>query len=138
MRYIFFCVLAIMVYTLTTFSGAVAEEVQGDKVFHSITPKEALRMLNQREDIIFLDVRTPRERAGGYIPGSRLAPFGDVVGNRLELPKDKPILLVCAVGGRSYFAGQILSKKGYREVYNLSGGVKNWYKSGLPLAHDTP
>lgn len=138
MRRILFCVLGVLLYTLAGFTGAFAGEVQEDKVFRSISPQEALRMLNQREDIIFLDVRTPKERSGGYIPGSRLVAFGDVVTGKLELPEDKPILLVCAVGGRSFFAGQILSKKGYSEVYNLSGGVRNWSRSGLPLAHDKP
>ena len=64
--------------------------------------------------------------------------FNDLATGKIPLPKEKPILLVCAVGGRSYFAGQILTKKGYKEVYNLSGGVKKWYQSGLPLTYDKP
>lgn len=136
MRVVFVCLLGMMIFTLIPYPGALAGGTQGGSVLMSIGPQEALRMLNQRQDIIFLDVRTPSERSRGYIPGSRLAAFTDVVREKISLPKDKPILLVCAVGGRSYFAGQILAKKGYREVYNLSGGVREWYKSGLPLAFD--
>jgi rhodanese-related sulfurtransferase len=54
----------------------------------------------------------------------------------VPLPKDKPILLVCAVGGRSYVAAQVMSRQGFQEVYNLSGGISAWVKAGLPLMQD--
>lgn len=130
-------VLAI-IYIFLGFSGVIAQDVPAEKIFRSITPQEAMRMLQSRDDIIFLDVRTPKERSRGYIPGSQLVAFNDIAMGKVPLPKEKPILLVCAVGGRSYFAGQVLSKKGYKEVYNLSGGVKKWYQSGLPLTFDKP
>lgn len=115
------------------FSCAIAQDSAAENIFRSISPPDAMRMLQQRDDIIFLDVRTPEERSRGFIPGSQLVSFNDVALGKLPLPKEKPILLVCAVGGRSYVAGQMLSAKGYKEVYNLSGGVKQWYQSGLPL-----
>jgi len=124
------------VFLFHGFFGAIAQDAKAEKIFQSIPPAEAMRMLQQRDDIIFLDVRTPKERSRGYIPGSQLVAFNDIAMGTVPLSKDKPILLVCAVGGRSYFAGQMLSKKGYKEVYNLSGGVKKWYQSGLPLTYD--
>ena len=90
-------------------------------------------MLQQRDDVIFLDVRTPQERAYASIDGSTLVNFWDLVRGKVVLPQDKPILLVCAVGGRSFAVGQIFSKKGYSEVYNLEGGIEQWHKDGLPL-----
>lgn len=117
-------------------TAAFAQDNSTEKVFRSIQPQEALRLLQGRDDIIFLDVRTPKERSRGYIPGSQLVSFNDVVSGKVPLPKDKGILLVCAVGGRSYVAGQMLSKKGYKEIYNLTGGIKNWYKQGLPITFD--
>lgn len=120
------------------FSGYFTTNVQGasDAVFRSIPPAEALRMFQQRDDIIFLDVRTPKERSTGYIPGSQLVAFTDIVTGKVSYPKDKPIMLVCAIGGRSYSAGMLLSQKGYTEIYNVSGGISAWYKAGLPLAFD--
>ncbi len=93
-------------------------------------------MLQERTDLFFLDVRTARERADAAIAGSQLVSLWDLMKGRLPLPKDKPILLVCAVGGRSYAAGKVLSQKGYQEVYNLSGGIKAWYKQGLPITRN--
>ncbi|MCK5195341.1 MAG: rhodanese-like domain-containing protein [Desulfobulbaceae bacterium] len=102
-------------------------------IFRSISPREALTMLQQRDDVIFLDVRTPQERAYASIDGSTLVNFWDLVRGKVVLPQGKPILLVCAVGGRSFAVGQIFSKKGYSEVYNLEGGIEQWHKDGLPL-----
>lgn len=130
-----FLVIAI-VFLFFGFSSAIAQDATAKKIFRSISPVDAMRMLQQRDDIVFLDVRTPEERSRGYVPGSQLVSFNDVAMGKLPIPKDKAILLVCAVGGRSYFAGKMLSTKGYKEVYNLSGGVKKWYQSGLPLTHD--
>jgi len=124
------------VFLFLGFFSPIAQGATAEKIFRSISPVDAMRMLQQRDDIVFLDVRTPEERSRGYIPGSQLVSFNDVAMGKLPIPKDKAVLLVCAVGGRSYFAGQMLSTKGYKEVYNLSGGVKKWYQSGLPLTHD--
>jgi len=125
------------VMTVPTVSESAQSSTRdGGNVFRSIAPEEALRMMQARDDVIFLDVRTPQERSRGAIPGSRLVPIYALLKGEIPLPKDKPILLVCAVGGRSYVAGQVLSQQGYREVYNLRGGVEGWHKAGLPLAYN--
>ena len=125
-----------MAMTVSTMTVAEEPPQKDEKVFRAIQPQEALRMLAARDDIIFLDVRTPEERSYGAIPGSKLVSIYALMKGEVSLPKDKAIMLVCAVGGRSYVAGQFLSRQGYREVYNLSGGIRAWYKAGLPIAHD--
>lgn len=108
----------------------------GEKILKSISPVEALQMQQSRSDLVFLDVRTPQERSYGAIPGTRLVSIYDLMKGAIPLPKDKPILLVCAVGGRSYVAAQVMSRQGFQEVYNLSGGISEWAKAGLPLMQD--
>lgn len=103
--------------------------------FRSVSPKEAQQLIETRKDLILLDCRTPQELSNGAIESSKLVPFWAIMQNKVDLPKNKPILLVCAVGGRSYAAGQILSRQGYQEVYNLSGGISAWKKEGLPLIY---
>jgi rhodanese-related sulfurtransferase len=78
-------------------------------------------------------VRSSTEFKQGAIEGSRNIPFIDIMEGRHTLSKDAPIILVCSIGGRSYAAGQILLEKGYREVYNLDGGIDSWQKAGLPV-----
>ena len=108
----------------------------GAQILRSLSPAEALQMQQSRSDVIFLDVRTPKERSYGAIPGSKLVSIIDLMKGDIPLPKDKPILLVCAIGGRSYVAAQVMSQQGFREVYNVSGGIQAWVQAGLPLMQD--
>lgn len=101
--------------------------------FRSIPVSEAKKLLETRKDIVLLDVRTPEELRSGAIAGSSLVPFWAIMQNKLTLAKETPIMLVCAVGGRSYAAGQMLARYGYREVYNVSGGLSAWKEAGYPV-----
>ena len=51
------------------------------------------------------------------------------------IPQDRPLLLYCATGGRSYAAMQILARNGYIEIYNLQDGVSAWKQTNLPLVY---
>lgn len=108
-------------------AGAVAS------TFKSVGPLEAKKLIETCPDLQLVDVRSPQEYREGALPGSRLIPFWDFTKGRYDLPKDKPILLVCAVGGRSLAVGQLLATQGYREVYNLKGGLDAWVSQRVPL-----
>ncbi|MFZ5758587.1 MAG: rhodanese-like domain-containing protein [Thermodesulfobacteriota bacterium] len=110
-----------------------AETAGPTATFRSIPVSEAKKILETRKDIVLLDVRTPEELRYGAIAGSSLVPFWAIMQNKLTLPKETPIMLVCAVGGRSYAAGQMLARYGYREVYNVSGGLSAWKEAGYPV-----
>ncbi|HIJ78210.1 MAG: rhodanese-like domain-containing protein [Desulfobulbaceae bacterium] len=114
---------------------AVAKTSSAASVFRSVTPQEAQFMLGNRQDLLLIDVREPDELREGYIEGSRLIPMSDLAKGRASLPTGQPMLLVCAVGGRSYGIGQYYYRKGYPEIYNLSGGISAWKKAGLPLQY---
>lgn len=101
--------------------------------YNSVLPKEAYQLIQDNPELIIVDVRTAAERKEARIKGSVAVPFMDIVKGDEDLPKDKPLLLVCAVGGRSYGAGLYLQKRGYPYLYNLRGGIMGWYKEGLPL-----
>jgi len=102
-------------------------------IFRSISPQEAKTLIETRKDLVLVDVRSPDEMYEGSIPGSRLIPFGELARGRMTLPAGQPLLLICAVGGRSYAVGQYFSGKGYEEIYNLAGGISAWKAAGLPL-----
>lgn len=101
--------------------------------YRTITPLEAKSLIETRKDLLLVDVRSPEEFQGGTLPGATLIPFWDFAKGRYDLPKDKPILLICAVGGRSLACGQLLASQGYREVYNLKGGLDAWVQQRVPL-----
>lgn len=102
-------------------------------IFRSLSPLEAKALMETSKDLVLVDVRSPEELAAGSIAGSQLIPLGELSRGRMTLPADKPILLICAVGGRSYAVGKYFSGKGYRDIYNLEGGISAWKAAGLPL-----
>ena len=73
-----------------------------------------------------LDVRQPGEYEGEHIPGAKLIPLPGLKDGLKQLESQKPVLVYCAVGGRSLAAAQLLSGFGFQEVYNLKGGIKAW------------
>lgn len=73
-----------------------------------------------------LDVRQPGEYEQEHIPGAKLIPLPKLSDSLTELTADKPTIVYCAIGGRSRVAAQLLSGRGFNEVYNLKGGIKAW------------
>jgi monothiol glutaredoxin len=73
---------------------------------------------------ILIDVRTPEERAIATIEGARA--FDEELLRELEGAKDRPIVTYCHHGPRSQRAAEQLVAEGFREVYNLAGGIDAW------------
>ncbi len=73
-----------------------------------------------------LDVRTRDEFQLGNISGSVNIPLDELREHINELPRDKEIIVTCAVGLRGYLAYRILAQNGFAKVRNLSGGYKTW------------
>lgn len=71
-------------------------------------------------DVVWIDVRSPAEYATGHLPQAELIPFDSIAVGvaRLDLAKDTPIYLYCAVGGRAEMAKQSLQALGYSNVTN--------------------
>jgi sulfur-carrier protein adenylyltransferase/sulfurtransferase len=73
-----------------------------------------------------LDVRQPEEYESEHLPGAKLIPIAELSGRVPELDAQKPTIVYCAIGGRSRVAAQVLAAKGFREVFNLTGGIRAW------------
>ncbi len=71
-----------------------------------------------------LDVRQPWEYEEEHLPGARLIPLPQLGDAYKQLDQEQPTIVHCAVGGRSRVAAQLLSGHGFKEVYNLAGGIK--------------
>lgn len=115
--------------------GQSAPAPAAGPIFLTTTPAQTMDLIQKRKELQLVDVRSPQELREGSIEGSTLLPFWNIMKGEFNLPKDRPILLICAVGGRSYAAGQILAQKGYKEIYNLQGGIDAWKRAGLPLKY---
>lgn len=88
--------------------------------------------LEEERPVIVLDVRPQDQRAEWSIPGSihidvyeKLKQHQSDALDGLDLPKNTPLVTVCAVGKTSEIAAVLMRQKGY-EVYSLAGGMKAW------------
>ncbi|MBN1540626.1 FAD-dependent oxidoreductase [candidate division KSB1 bacterium] len=75
---------------------------------------------------LLLDVRNDDEVENGFIPNSQHIPLDELRDSLDELPRDKRIIVYCAVGLRGYLACRILMQNGFDRVVNLSGGYKTY------------
>ena len=80
----------------------------------------------QRPKPVLLDVREPWEQQICRIEGSELMPMRTVPARANELEPDRDTVCVCHHGGRSAQVAMFLERQGFRNVYNLTGGVDAW------------
>ena len=110
----------------------------GAAIARNLSPKEASSLVDQREDLYLLDVRTLGEYQQVRINGAQLIPIGQLVKRLAEVPKNRPVLVYCAVGSRSAQVVNYLARKGYPELYNLYGGIYSWAQKGYPVLNGGP
>jgi rhodanese-related sulfurtransferase len=81
-----------------------------------------------RAQIAIIDVRRPDEFNGkmGHIPGAEMVVLDTLPDQMDRIPKDKPVVFVCALGGRSARACAFALEEGYTNVYNMKGGMTAW------------
>jgi glyoxylase-like metal-dependent hydrolase (beta-lactamase superfamily II)/rhodanese-related sulfurtransferase len=117
--------LADMVWAMLT-SGASVREIDIDAL-------EA-----RPPDAVVLDVREPEEYAHGHVPGAVSLPQADLASRLDEVPRDRPVMLICQRGMRSYRAGQFLVQMGIDQVTSVKGGTAAWRAVGKRLAMGDP
>jgi rhodanese-related sulfurtransferase len=83
----------------------------------------AAMLVDVREDDEFLELR---------VPDSVLLPISRFTQGVGELPRDRPLLMLCKSGARSGMATDFLLRSGFPEVHNVSGGILAWHAAGLP------
>jgi sulfur-carrier protein adenylyltransferase/sulfurtransferase len=93
---------------------------------NSMDAGEAKQYLAQhrQDEYTILDVRQPWEYEDSHLPGANLMPLPQLPDTYKDLDPEKPTIVHCAIGGRSRVAAQMLSGWGFKEVYNLAGGIK--------------
>ena len=89
-----------------------------------------------QSEVVLIDVREKNEWDEGYIPGATHVAKGYLEQRIEEVAPDKAqtVLLYCAGGVRSMYAGLTLKQMGYEDVVSLAGGFGQWKNSGLPVA----
>lgn len=99
-----------------------------DGIAKGISPLEAKRRIDNGDDVVLLDVRTPDEYRMMRLPYANVIhiPLGALRKRLDELPKDKDILAFCKVSMRGYEAQLILNSAGFDRVCFIEGGIVAW------------
>ena len=80
-----------------------------------------------------LDVREPEEYAQGHVPGATSLPQAELATRLAEVPRDRPLFVICRGGMRSLRSAQFLRQMEIMQVTNVHGGTEAWRMAGLPL-----
>ncbi|WP_153123536.1 rhodanese-like domain-containing protein [Peribacillus tepidiphilus] len=114
--YFLVIVFAILAYSAFTWW-------QQRRVVKTLTQEEFIEGYRKAQ---LIDVREPNEYNAGHILGARNIPLSQLKSRLKEIRPDKPVYLYCQSGIRSGRAAQMLHRKGYRQLYHLKGGFKQW------------
>lgn len=98
----------------------------------NVSPQEAAKLQGEKQAVI-IDVREDDEWQKQHIPGAIHIPLGQLNNRLAELVqyKQTPIITQCQRGGRSKNALAALKAAGFKQVYNLDGGLVAWDEAGL-------
>jgi hydroxyacylglutathione hydrolase len=99
----------------------------------SIDTKELRERLNE---VMLIDVRQRSEWDEGHIPGAIHFEGGRVAWEALPFPHDESLAVQCSSGNRSMSVSSVLRRRGYRNVIQVEGGIKQWEKNGFEILRE--
>ena len=92
-----------------------------------------IRRRDPARPTVLLDVREVDEFRRARVEGSLFIPMSQVQVRMTEIPKDRPILVMCASGSRSQGVTGFLLQQGWEDVGSVAGGIDGWQRLGLPV-----
>ena len=111
-------------------------------ILKDVSNDDFAALIVSKEGALLLDVRTPEEWNEGHLEGAAHADYwGDEAAFEAAInaiPRDRPVLVYCAGGGRSGLTAKELIEAGHQEVYNLEDGISGWEGQGLPVVTGPP
>jgi glyoxylase-like metal-dependent hydrolase (beta-lactamase superfamily II)/rhodanese-related sulfurtransferase len=110
--------------------GWVNDGYQIDHVQLISTENLYRRITDSTQPLMLVDVRTPLEFADSHIDGAINIPVPDLRSRYKELHQNKTVYLICNTGHRSSLAASILKQHGFKEVYNVAGGMIGYSAAG--------
>lgn len=88
----------------------------------------------RRPGAAVLDVREPQEYGQGHVPGAVNIPQAELASRLDEVPRDRPVIVICQSGMRSFRAAQFLIQMGIDQAVNVKGGTGAWRMAGRDVA----
>ncbi|UII31120.1 rhodanese-like domain-containing protein [Fulvivirga ulvae] len=132
---VFFPALLVMMIASCGQHNEESEE-SSEKMPQSVTLVNIVEFhdLLKQEDLQLVDVRTPKEYDLDRIPGAVNIDYwsDEFTSQASELNKDQPVAVYCAAGRRSAKAASKLKEMGFRQIYDLDGGMRAWHTGPAP------
>jgi len=102
-----------------------------------LTAEESKQVLDEHEDMVVIDVRTPPEFAQGRIKGAILIDMmqPDFEQNISEYSRDDKYFIYCRSGSRSARIVYVMEQLGFEQIFHLAHGLMDWTDSGYELVH---
>src|ERR1035437_1908643 len=101
-----------------------------------VTVNEFEQKLNESKNAQLIDVRTSGEYAEGHLQNANNIDYrgSDFDEQIQKMDKSKPVFVYCLSGGRSGNATEKMKSMGFKEIYDLKGGINAWKNGDKPLA----
>lgn len=108
--------------------------LQSQNTATNLSATDFSEKIKQLPAAAIIDVRTPEEFEGGHLQNASNIDWNnaDFDSKISLLDKSKPVLVYCLSGGRSGSAAAKMRKDGFKEVYELNGGMMKWRAANLP------
>ncbi len=115
--------------------GAVyyTQRGDGESVYGDVTAVEAYVIIQDKPELVILDVRTVEEYDDGHLEGAVNIPVQELADRLDELDRGDELLVYCRTGNRSATAVQILSENGFTRVFHMMDGITAWIEAGYPV-----
>ncbi len=117
-------------------SKAFGERIEVEHDVPTIEAAELHRRIEQGENVLVLDTRTPEEYQDFCIPGGRSLPGGELayrINELLSGERDPLVVVNCAGRTRSIIGARVLQRMGVHNVVSLKNGTAGWRLAGLQL-----
>lgn len=95
---------------------------------------EQARQEHEAGHALLVDIREPEEHATGVAPGAQLLPMRQLPARLSELPRDRPVLLICNTQNRSRATYEALRERGWTNLRFVNGGMSEWSRRAWPMS----
>ena len=102
--------------------------------YSEVSTKEAFELIKNIQPLV-LDVRTEAEFKSGHLENAILVPVQQLQArlNELAAYKNQDILIYCATGNRSTVASKVMLDSGFKRIYNMRHGIRQWGSDNYPI-----
>ena len=129
-------VLFALVLALSVIAVACSSDETATQSIELVTPAKAAQVIEEHPGgLVVLDIRTPEEYAEARLPDAIMVDYyaPDFADQLDKLDKNVPYVMYCRTGNRSADAAETMKDLGFTRVYEIDGGIVDWYEQGFPI-----